>query len=109
MKLYWGPHTCAIGIHILLEKIGRSYETEKLDVSGGATHEARWLARIFAPVTLAPQGVAHNTTGLEPAAAKKQGRELVETGFAILDPQLGCHPYAAEGRIQHRGCGPVLR
>jgi hypothetical protein len=43
MKLYWRPHTCAIGIHILLEEIGRSYETEKLDVSGGATHEAAFL------------------------------------------------------------------
>jgi glutathione S-transferase len=38
MKLYWGPHTCAIGIHVLLEEIGRPYETEQLDVSGGATH-----------------------------------------------------------------------
>ncbi|SFO43380.1 glutathione S-transferase family protein [Sphingomonas sp. OK281] len=38
MKLYWGPHTCAIGIHILLEEIGAPYETEQLDVAGGATH-----------------------------------------------------------------------
>ena len=37
MKLYWGPHTCAIGIHLLLEEIGKPYETEKLDVGGGAT------------------------------------------------------------------------
>jgi hypothetical protein len=37
MKLYWGPHTCTIGIHILLEEIGKPYETEKLDLSGGAT------------------------------------------------------------------------
>jgi len=44
MKLYLGPHTCAIGIHILLEELGHSYETEKLDVSGGATHEAAFLA-----------------------------------------------------------------
>ncbi len=35
MKLYWGPHTCAIGIHVLLEEIGKPYETEKLDVGGG--------------------------------------------------------------------------
>ncbi len=37
-KLYWGPHTCAIGIHILLEEIGRPYEAEEIDVAGGATH-----------------------------------------------------------------------
>ena len=35
MKLFWGPHTCAIGSHILLEESGKPYETEKLDVSGG--------------------------------------------------------------------------
>jgi glutathione S-transferase len=32
MKLYWAPHTCAIGTHILLEEIGRPYETERLEV-----------------------------------------------------------------------------
>jgi glutathione S-transferase len=40
MKVFWGPHTCAIGTHILLEETGKPYETEKLDVSGGATHKA---------------------------------------------------------------------
>ena len=39
MKLYWGPHTCAIGIHVLLEEIGKPYETEEIDVAGGATQE----------------------------------------------------------------------
>ena len=29
--LFWGPHTCAIGIHVLLEEIGKPYETEKLE------------------------------------------------------------------------------
>jgi glutathione S-transferase len=40
MKLYWGPHTCAIGIHILLEEIGEPYETEKVDTAGGANAPA---------------------------------------------------------------------
>lgn len=39
MKLFWGPHTCAIGTHVLLEEIGKPYETEKLDVAGGDTHK----------------------------------------------------------------------
>lgn len=39
MKLYWGTHTCAIGTHILLEEIGKPYETEKIDVAGGANKE----------------------------------------------------------------------
>jgi glutathione S-transferase len=44
MKLYWGPHTCAIGIHILLEEVGARYETCQIDVAGGATHHAEFLA-----------------------------------------------------------------
>jgi glutathione S-transferase len=39
MKLFWGPHTCAIGSHILLEESGKPYETEKLDVAGGETQK----------------------------------------------------------------------
>lgn len=36
MKLYWGPRSCAIGIHVLLQEIGRPYETEMLDMQNGA-------------------------------------------------------------------------
>ena len=36
MKLYWGKHTCAIGIHIILEEIGAPYELEEVDIAGGA-------------------------------------------------------------------------
>jgi glutathione S-transferase len=28
MKLYWGKHKCAIGIHMLPEEIDKPYETE---------------------------------------------------------------------------------
>ena len=159
MKLYWGPHTCAIGIHVLLEEIGKPYETEQLDVSGGATHKppfiginpkgkvptlvrddgsvltefgaiATWLARtspgkgllpdepdaearvvevldyvegtihgqgftrLFVPAKFAPQDVVHGTLGLGHASVERQGREIAEMGFAILDPQLGRQPYA---------------
>ncbi len=159
MKLYWGPHTCAIGIHFLLEEIGGPYETERIDVSGGATHRppfsglnpkgkvptlvrddgsvltefsaiALWLARsnpgkgllptdaegearimemmayvegtihgqgygrLIVPQMYEPQDMVHTTLGLGQASVKKQGREIAQTGFAILDPQLGRHEYA---------------
>jgi len=42
VKLYWSPHPCAIGSHVVLEA-GAIYETEKLD-GGGATHEPRFLS-----------------------------------------------------------------
>ena len=160
MKLYWGPHTCAIGIHILLEEIGTPYETEKLDVAGGATRKApfsginpkgkvptlirddatvltefsaiaTWLARtnpgqglipadpeeearavevmsyvegtihgqgfarIFAPQMFEPQDLVHGALGLGRKSVEQQGRGMAELGFAILDPQLARHPYAA--------------
>jgi glutathione S-transferase len=159
MKLYWGPHTCAIGIHVIMEEIGVPYETEKLDVSGGATRRppfsgvnpkgkvptlvrdddtvltefgaiATWLARtnpdkallprdaegearaseviayvegtihgqgyarIFMPEKFEPQDIVHQTIGLGKMSVKDQGRQIVEEGFAVLDPQLSRHTYA---------------
>ena len=164
MKLYWGPHTCAIGIHILLEEIGAPYETEKIDVAGGATHRppfsginpkgkvptlvrddgsvltefsaiATWLARthpdkallptdtegearavevlayvegtihgqgyarMFVPELFEPSDVVHQTLGLGQSLVKAQGKQMVEEGFAILDPQLGRHDYAVGDRF----------
>lgn len=160
MKLYWGPHTCAIGIHVLLEEIGAEYETEKIDVGGGATQKPRFLAinskgkvptlvrddgsvltefpaiatwlarthpdnrlipddpeqearmvelmayvegtihgqgyaRIFAPRQFEPQDIVHQATGLGSSSVKTQGMHMVEKGFAILDPELARHDYAA--------------
>jgi glutathione S-transferase len=42
-----------------------------------------------------PQDMVHGTLGLGQSSVKRQGRQIVETGFAILDPALGRHPYAA--------------
>ena len=35
MKLYYAPGACSIGIHVLLEEIGKPYELAKLDLKGG--------------------------------------------------------------------------
>jgi glutathione S-transferase len=66
MKLYWGPHTCAIGIHILLEEIGKPYETEKLDTKAGATHTPAFLAL--------------NPKGKVPIIVRDDGSVLTEFG-----------------------------
>ncbi len=160
MKLYWGPHTCAIGIHLLLEEVGASYETQKLDVMGGETRRepflsinpkgkvptlalddgtvltefgaiATWIARtypdagllpktlaeevrvtgvmeyvegtlhgqgfgrLFMPTRFEPQDVVHQATGLGSGSVKAQGRTMVEEGLAILERELGVHPYVA--------------
>ncbi len=37
MKLFYAPGACSIGIHLLLEEIGKPYEAVKLDIRGGET------------------------------------------------------------------------
>ncbi len=37
MKLFYAPGACSIGIHVLLEEIGKPYEAVKLDIRGGET------------------------------------------------------------------------
>ena len=87
MKLYWGPHTCAIGIHILLEEIGRPYETEKMDVSGGATR--------------APAFMSLNPKGKVPTLVRDDGSVLTEFGaiatwLARTNPEKNLLPSDAE-------------
>jgi glutathione S-transferase len=157
--LYWGPHTCAIGIHVLLEEIGAPYDTVRLDAAGGETHRppfstlnpkgkvptvvrddrsvlteygaiARWLAyahpeagllpaehddeiraqeimdytvgtvhtqgfaRIFMPARFEPDDAVHTTLKLGASNVKAQGRAMVETGFKILEQELGTREWA---------------
>lgn len=66
MKLYWGPHTCALGTHILLEEMGRAYQAEKIDVAGGATKEP-WFKAI-------------NPKSKVPTIVLDDGRVLTEFG-----------------------------
>jgi glutathione S-transferase len=70
MKLYWGPHTCAIGIHILLEEIGKPYTTEKLDVAGGEAEQ--------------PPFLAVNPKGKVPTIVRDDGSVLTEFGAIAL-------------------------
>ncbi len=87
MKLYWGPHTCAIGIHVLLEELGRPYEAEKVDVAGSATHGAAF------------QSV--NPKGKVPTLVRDDGTVLTEFGaiatwLACTDAKRGWYPADAD-------------
>jgi glutathione S-transferase len=91
VKLYWGSQTCAIGIHILLEEIGEPYETEQLDVDGGATHRPPYLAI--------------NPKGKVPTLLRDDGSVLTEFGaiaqwLARVNPQAGLMPEDAEAQAR---------
>lgn len=93
MKLYWGPHTCAIGIHVLLEEIGRPYETEKVDVAGGGTE--------------APAFRAVNPKGKVPTLQRDDGSVLTEFGaiatwLARTNPDKGLIPADPENEVRAR-------
>jgi glutathione S-transferase len=39
MKLYYSPGACSLGIHVLLEEIGKPYEVERVDLQKGQQYE----------------------------------------------------------------------
>ena len=81
--LYWGPHTCAIGIHVLLEEVGAPYDTVKLDTAGGETRRPPFS-------TLNPKEKV-------PTVVQGDGSVLTEYGaiaraLAYAHPQAGLLP-----------------
>jgi glutathione S-transferase len=44
MKLYYAPGACPMGIHLLLEEIGKPYELAKVDLMTGAQLKPEFLA-----------------------------------------------------------------
>ena len=40
MKLYYAPGACSIGIHVLLEEIGKPYESERVNLQQGEQYKA---------------------------------------------------------------------
>lgn len=39
MKLYYSPGACSMGIHVLLEEIGKPYETSRVDLRAGEQYK----------------------------------------------------------------------
>lgn len=44
MKLYFAPGVCSIGIHVLLEEIGKPYDLELVNLREGAQYKPEYLA-----------------------------------------------------------------
>lgn len=44
MKLYYAPGACSIGIHVLLEEIGKPYDSEAVNLREGAQYKPAFTA-----------------------------------------------------------------
>lgn len=91
MKLYYAPGTCSIGIHILLEEIGKPYELAKLDFS--------------ASEQLSPKFKQINPKSKVPTLVRDDGAVLTEFQsiaywLAQSNPSLELLPSDPEARIK---------
>ena len=59
------------------------------------TIHGQGYGRMFMPAKFEPQDPVHQTVGLGQSSVKAHGQQMVEQGFAILDPLLARHAYAA--------------
>jgi glutathione S-transferase len=64
MKLYYAPGACSIGIHTLLEEIGKPYEAVRLDIRAGDTQK--------------PPFIELNPKGKVPTLQRDDGRVITE-------------------------------
>jgi glutathione S-transferase len=94
MKLYYAPGACSIGIHVLLEEIGKPYDSERVNLQAGEQYQpafttvnpkskvptltrddgsilteypaiAYWLARTNPSAKLLPEDIDQQTRALE--------------------------------------------
>ena len=92
MKLYYAPGACSMGIHLLLEEIGKPYDTVKLDTRGGETQR--------------PPFTDLNPKGKVPTLQRDDGSIVTEFPviahyLAKTNPSAGLLP--ADGEAEMRG------
>jgi glutathione S-transferase len=91
MKLYYMPGACSMGIHMVLEEIGKPYDLQKID---GAKQEQ-----------YGPEFVKLNPKSKVPTLQKDDGSVLTEfpaiaTWLARKNPDKGLLPTDADGEAR---------
>ncbi len=91
MKLYYSPGACSMGIHILLEEIGKPYELSKLDIRGGEN--------------LRPPFSELNPKSKVPTLQRDDGSVVTEFPviaytLAKTNPEAGLMPKSDEGELR---------
>ncbi len=91
MKLYYAPGACSMGIHVLLEEIGKPYELSKLDTRGGEN--------------LRPPFIELNPKGKVPTLQRDDGSIVTEYPviahyLAMTNPEAGLAPKSDEDELR---------
>jgi len=91
MKLYYAPGVCSIGIHVLLEEIGKPYDLEAVNLREGAQYQ--------------PQFTGVNPKSKVPTLQRDDGSVLTEfpviaTYLAKTNPQAKLIPQDLETEIR---------
>jgi glutathione S-transferase len=91
MKLFYAPGACSLGIHILLEEIGKPFELVRLDLASGAQYKHDYTAI--------------NPKSKVPALVRDDGSLLTEWPaiawyLAKTHPELGLLPEDLEGEVR---------
>ncbi|MBB5692406.1 glutathione S-transferase family protein [Muricoccus pecuniae] len=92
MKLYYSPGACSLGIHILLEEIGKPYELSLVALKEGAQHGAEYTA--VNPKSKVP---ALDTGDGGPALTEFPA---IAAFLAIANPEAGLVPRDALGQAR---------
>ena len=91
MKLYYSPGACSLGIHVLLEEIGKPYELHRLNFPEGDQQK--------------PEFQAVNRKGKVPTLVRDDGSVLTEfPAIAVVaglsNPERGLLPAGVEGQAR---------
>ncbi len=91
MKLYYSPGACSVGIHVVLEEIGKPYELALVALKDGAQHK--------------PEFQAVNPKSKVPALDRGDGKALTEWPviafwLAKSNPEAGLIPTDFEGEVR---------
>ena len=71
MKLYYAPGACSIGIHVLLEEIGKPYEAVAVNLREGAQHKPEFTGvnpKSTVPTLVRDDGSVHRVLKNFPSA-----------------------------------------
>jgi glutathione S-transferase len=91
MKFFYSPNTCSLGIHVLLEEIGKPFELMKVEFSSGAQYKEPFI-------TLNPKSKV-------PALMRADGTLVTEWPaiawyLAKSNPEANLLPQSIEGEVR---------